>query len=765
MRRFALLGFLLVICNVLFLGFATDTQATAESCSCSVYARDQGRSFWCNQPNYNNTMFRLISCNSQRTDGLPPPGPAYACQNTGFTIGSWQSAEGAIDTTIYSNPGPPYCWNSDSISTGGCGPKPAGCDQGFVGVPGYGIPAECLQYVNQSNCALIPCTCRQFYTYRGCNPCGTNPVCTASEDSICHFAHYGNSCLLTPCNCKAQCHCATSACPTATPMPTPYCTLNCFGQAGFGGGLGNPGSGGLGGTTTPAPTILPPLITGTIGFEAYNGFTCGTFKDGKWYDGPCPTGTGTGSGFGKTSEWSYNAKYNMLCGGSPHTYTASVDDAVGESGGSGGIESTPTTGPSPTPNRYPLGCGAGGGSTPTPTTSGGVGGGQGSSTPTSCSCSVTLSCQTTLASSPNASGTGCTSTCNFSVYPEYPIYNDQPTFQTTDNTPQTNITFDFDDGTTSISDQSSISHRFVNAGIYDTTLSCTDTAESCTRRVNVYCNNGVVPTATPTPSPTAGAWFKIKDADFYKEGGILNIIPESINTDPDDDGDPPCTENDPNDVRCMNVNEAGIITSNQTINSGTAPLSKRNWKVQNYTAKKIFNPEVFLEYVKAKKKYVKITSQDAIINKELIQQGKINLIEGGPYQIQSDNYNGKTPFVLIVDGDLTLNTNNVFNNQKNPLAIIVTGKLNITEDLTELNGIFAATTIDFASDIAAGSTTQNPLKIIGNLIVDTPTNTINKRSPADPGQVPVYIVFGLEHHIRLLPFLSNSAYVWNEVAP
>lgn len=627
----------------------------------------------------------------------------------------------------------PACWSN----------PPAGCN---VGNPGPG-----------STCGG-----------GGGTPTPTPPGggCGTGSGLSCAPSYMGDLCTNIPCGHRLNCNCSCSCggncqsggggqCdditggggPTATPIPSPYCTLSCFGQSG--------GSGGLGGT--PAPTILPPLITGTIDYVGYYGFDCGVFKDGLWFDGPCPTGQLIGG----ESRWQHQTKYNMLCGGNPHTYTAVVKDMVSSGGGGGGLPTPTTIFNTPTPALYPQGCIVG---FPTPTTAGGGLGG-GTSTSTDCSCSVTLSCQTSLASSPNIPNSSCTPTCDFSVNPDYPLFNQSTTFQITQNTPSSGISFAFDDGSQAVSNQTSVNHTFVNAGLYETTLTCNATNETCTRQVNAYCDNGVAPTTTPSPTPTIGFWFKLKDADFYKGESLINVIPDPINADPDDTGNPPCSDDDPDDIRCMNVNEAGITSGKATLNTGTAPISRRGWKTENYTLKKNFSPDVFLEYVKARKRYNKITSNDEIINKETIQQGKINLIEGAEYRIQADNFSTKAPFVLIVDGNLTMDVQNSFNNADKPIAIIVTGQLKIKSDITQLNGIYAAGSLDVASDIATGSTTPNQLKIIGNLIVDTPSTTLSKRKPNNQGDAPMYIRFGLKQQVGVLPLLSVKNYLWEEVSP
>lgn len=658
--------------------------------------------------------------------------------------------------------------SDDRLSTDivGCmwtGSAPSGCNQGFTcegGVgggggggscPGSGIGSECPQLWKDHPCGNIPCAYREA--------CG----CVCSCDGACSME--GGQCVDVP-----------GGGATPTPTPTPYCTVSCLGASGQQGGSGQGGGldvvgGGQG--SAPAPTVMPPLITGTINYSGYNNFSCGTFKDGKWYNGPCPTppggqtaGSGSGSGLGETDSWSHSTKYNMLCGGNNFTYTAQVEATTQSGGGQSGGQISPTLpgggGGGPTPALYPQGCQVG--VTPTPTLPGGVQGGGGDGTQggttssSSCSCSITLSCQSQLYDSPNS--TACSATCNFSVSPDYPLFNQTTTFQTTQSTPSTNITFSFDDGSATVSNQQTVTHTFVNAGVYDVALSCSATSETCTRRVNAYCNNGVVPSPTPTPTPTPGPWYKVKDADFVRKTEINNKIPSSVTAyDADDTGSPDCSgQVGGADIRCLNLNQPGLITSNGTVDVGAAPLSSRAWKLENYTIKRQIDASSFVDYVASRKKPKTITSIDQI------QKGYINIINDD-LTISDNAIVSETPFVLIVKGNLTIDTKGAFGTRGNGAAYVATGTLNITAQTQELNGIFIATNVDIASDISSGSTTQTPLKIIGNISSTNPTTTLGKRVPSDLGSPAFFTVLDFAPFKEVLPFLSVRTYEWEELTP
>lgn len=288
------------------------------------------------------------------------------------------------------------------------------------------------------------------------------------------------------------------------------------------------------------------------------------------------------------------------------------------------------------------------------------------------------------------------------------------------------------------------------------------------------------PTSTPTPTP--GTWYKVRNSNFHRAGVLTNAIPypvgDDVTTGVDyfDEPENPCNNN-PNSalvdaLYCFNTNRGGLVTAEGAIDLGQAPVSKREWKLENYTMKKTFSPDVYLAYVKAKRRYVTMTPNDGFITDDELQKNKINVIQGD-YAIEMNGlstFPTSSPFVLIVDGNLTL-TPGVVAQGNQSFAVVVTGQLNITSALVDLTGVFIADTIDFASDVAAtpGSFTSNRLVIHGNVIVNNPTDTYTKRNPFNglPESVlpSVFVIADAQQMITFLPFLSIKNYSWEEVVP
>lgn len=293
------------------------------------------------------------------------------------------------------------------------------------------------------------------------------------------------------------------------------------------------------------------------------------------------------------------------------------------------------------------------------------------------------------------------------------------------------------------------------------------------------CGGG--PTATPTPTPTSGAiaatptptgivsgptltptpgqWYKISNSSFYKYGDLVNQIPASVSkflsSDADDTGE-----------RLFIVNDGGVVAaSGSNIYFGEAAgqnfASTRGWKIVNYPKSTHITPSKFLEYVKSRKQYVTVNS----IND--IQKNKINVITGNPV-ISSNGIAAQSPFVLIADGDVTIDVGQQFNPAKKSLAIMATGAttFNINSTVEEIDGIFIGKSVNFVSNI---SSTSNPLKINGNLTVANDSGSIvdttYKRNRVDQTSPSIFNALYVQYYIELLPLLSTHVYEWTELKP
>lgn len=253
-------------------------------------------------------------------------------------------------------------------------------------------------------------------------------------------------------------------------------------------------------------------------------------------------------------------------------------------------------------------------------------------------------------------------------------------------------------------------------------------------------------------------WYKLKNASFHKLGSLSIAIPSTIiQFDSDDDGA----------QRYLDYGTTGVVSAEGGIT--TSPISPQNWKKANYARMMAaMPPATFLAYAKTRKEYETTTN----ITTDPLVADKINIYSGN-LTINDSNKNdvlNPTKTILIVEGDVTLNVNNKFNPSKKPVAILVTGALNINSQVQEMNGVYVANSVDFASDIAAGSTTNNELKIQGNIVSFTDsTSSLQKRdrvggSGNNSRRKPaVFIIFDPEPLIKMINLLSVYIYDWRQL--
>ena len=187
-----------------------------------------------------------------------------------------------------------------------------------------------------------------------------------------------------------------------------------------------------------------------------------------------------------------------------------------------------------------------------------------------------------------------------------------------------------------------------------------------------------------------------------------------------------------------------LITAS-SINTGTADVSVKNWKA-DYTQTTAFTPYSFTQYVKSRKEYQTIT------NLADLADNKINLWQGDLTINNQANFNNKK-VVLIVTGTATLDMPNF--QPANAALAILAQTINFTAPVKYAEGIFIAQTID------TGSTSDQGLKIKGNLIAQSTLN--NSRSWIDNSKPSLFIIFDPTQYINLLPYLSTVSYQWNQI--
>ncbi len=643
------------------------------------------------------------------------------CGSPSWAYSHTWSQTTATDTSVY----PPNCL---LYATN----VPAGCNTGIQPNAPTNFPpsppGSCPTPYNVPpiNCNNIPCAYK--------NACGC-------------------SCSFPPCG-PADCSGGPPPTATPSPTPTPFCRLFCPGQSDFQGAMNAAGGGVAQIDYQPTP-ILPTQAIGHLMYFGFNGFVCGTFDDAKTYPKLCPAGISGGLG---NDQWTYPTpttnpiKYNMLCGNQTQIYTAIVNAGQRTGSFGGFIQGGPTATAAPTPTLglYPLGCVMG---TPTPTPEGGIEtvadqdaqvlreqGGIIGADANSCSCSVAVGCQTSLQSLPSATGESCNANCDFTVNPETPEFNDPVTYTASGAGVDGSSTFSFDDNTTPVAANAGpVTRTFANSGVYRVALTCNSGAQTCTRTVNNYCG------------PLS--WYKIKNASLHKNNAINNSIPSSINAFDADDSTQALTS----------IGNAGLVTTTGSITTGAGNLSTPNWRTTSYTQNTTYNPTTYADYVVARKTYTTIVdaNSNGVIDSGELTQNATNYIVGN-YTIDSNSVQSKAPVVIIVRGDLIINsTSNEFNPPDKAMVFIVTGTLKIHSHHDQINGIFIASAVDLAYDVPSSTT---PLKVVGNLISHSTINLM-KRVRTDGTRPSLFIVQDYKHYLNTLSMMGISKYTQTELRP
>lgn len=649
------------------------------------------------------------------------------CGSADWAFSHTWAQSGSTNTEVY----PGFC---TSYASNGY-TLPLGCHQGIQppngGPPPTSIPigGSCPTPYNVPpiQCPIIPC---EYKSACGCQ-C-TNPPCSAFQ-------------------------CSGGPPPTATPTPTPtpFCRVFCPGQSGFQGLMDGQGGGVSNINFQPTP-ILPTQAIGFLNYYGFNGFACGTFDDAKTYPKACPANTG--GGLGNQSEyWTYPTpttsplKYNMLCGNQTHIYTAIVNagQRTGSYGNSQPGQPTATTGPTPILGLYPPGCNIG---TPTPTPEGiqtvadqDAGflkeqGGVIGADSNSCSCSVAVGCQTSLQALPSATGASCDANCDFTVSPETPEFGDAVTYTATGAGIDGNSKFNFDDNSDPVAANAGpVTRPFANSGVYKVSLSCSNGSQICTRTVNNYCG------------PLS--WYKIKNASFHKNNALNNPIPASISAFDSDDTTQALTS----------IGNAGLVSTTGSITTGAGNLSTPNWRSTLYTPNTTYTPTAYADYVVARKTYSTISdaNNNGVIDSGELTANTTNYIVGN-YTIDSNSVQSKAPVVIVVRGNLTINSSSSeFNPPDKAMVFIVTGTLRIHSHHDQINGIFIANSVDLAYDV---SSTTTPLKVVGNLISHTTINLM-KRVRTNGEQPSLFVVQDYKHYLNTINMLGISKYTQTELRP
>jgi hypothetical protein len=262
------------------------------------------------------------------------------------------------------------------------------------------------------------------------------------------------------------------------------------------------------------------------------------------------------------------------------------------------------------------------------------------------------------------------------------------------------------------------------------------------------CRNPDCTTETDCTCPPGG-WIKLKNASFISSNDLDNKIPDVVI--PYDNDDNVRSPSDRLFIIADTNYDPGLVAAKSIQLYGALPSSRR-WQT-TLTKNGLMSPSGFLSYVKSRKEFGTFNSINEIgsqnnNNQILVADGGVTV---GINDTNKTNFNNRN-LVIVIEGNLNIDAT-TFTPTNASIAFIVTGTITFSNTTTQANGIFVA------SKISLGTTTNQGLKIVGNLSAAT---LINARKWTDSRKPSVFIIFNQSDFLNLLPYLSTSSYQWNQ---
>ncbi|MFZ5911828.1 MAG: hypothetical protein ACOYYU_17605 [Chloroflexota bacterium] len=256
-----------------------------------------------------------------------------------------------------------------------------------------------------------------------------------------------------------------------------------------------------------------------------------------------------------------------------------------------------------------------------------------------------------------------------------------------------------------------------------------------------------LPTWTPTPTPTPTTaplpWSKIKDSSYMGESIVSRIPASPIAYDEEDTAQPYLIIGQGGPVMAPYIGITGLNAS--------ARPNASNWQ-SVYEPRGFYNDtmgfENFASYIKARKTYTSISSLSEINGDGIYMWEGVEAFEITEVPSAFNQYN----VVLVSTAPITINLTGSFSPAKS--VAILSSSISFAPTVTEARGIF------IGSQVATGETTDQGLKIIGNLIAKD--NMVDGRRWSTLSRPSLFIVFKPEMYTDLLPYLSVANYEWEQ---
>ncbi len=234
-------------------------------------------------------------------------------------------------------------------------------------------------------------------------------------------------------------------------------------------------------------------------------------------------------------------------------------------------------------------------------------------------------------------------------------------------------------------------------------------------------------------------WVKIKEGSFVSKNSLVQKIPIlPIAYDSDDSANPYFLIGD-------NQSDGVVLAPliNLTLSNPNGKTSSREYYDQ-YTPTNSFSISGLINYLKSRKEVKTINNLTEITTDGIYQIDNIT-IDSIPTVFNQYS------LLIIVNNQVNINVD--FNPTKS--ISIVSETINFSSSVTQAKGVFIGNTIN------TGSTVNQGLKIIGNLVVINSLN--NQRQWTDPNKPAIFIIYKPQMYLDLLLYLSTAYYDWRQV--
>lgn len=241
-----------------------------------------------------------------------------------------------------------------------------------------------------------------------------------------------------------------------------------------------------------------------------------------------------------------------------------------------------------------------------------------------------------------------------------------------------------------------------------------------------------------------GPWTKMKNSSYISRNSLTSMIALS----------PTAYDADDTTQNYFIVGAGGVVAAPSididiSNTNPTAKTSDPEYKLIYTPSTYSMTPTAYLEYIRARKQVQTVGSIDAITSSG-------TYVINGDVTVNSDTAPFDLPnnIVLVVTGTVTVDPSAGNTFAPTGSVAIIASTINFNPAVTQATGIFVAGSLD------TGTTANQGLKIVGNLV--SQTAIANNRQWSTTDKPSVFIKFDQTLYIDLLPHLGVARYEWTQ---